>query len=163
MLPEIEKHVIQLVFFFGKKQEAVGKTLNISQEMVCYYKKRGLSRISLHYFLRSIDIDDMEKFFTAYLTKKQRIAMIEYFKEHDLRRIVKRISDAEHRTKVLNYIAIGSRIKLGIKRLAFLKENEDPEIKKKADLYHKIFTILKRHNSLYHTQSKKVINQELTA
>jgi len=163
MLPEIEKQIIYLLFFLERKQEIVGRLLKISQEMVCYYKKRALARIKLHYFFRSIDIEKMEKFFVKYLTKKQRIAMIEYFKEHDLRKIVERISKTENKDKPLNYIAIGSRIKLGLKRLRLLKDSKDGEIRENANLYFKIFTILKKHNSLYHTQSKKQISSEIKA
>jgi len=163
MLPEIEKQIIYLIFFLERKQEIVGRLLNISQEMVCYYRKRALSRIKLHYFFRSIDIEKMDEFFVKYLTKKQRVAMIEYFKEHDLRKIVEKISKLENRKKLTSYEAIGSRIKLGLKRLKLLKESDDEEVRNSADLYFRIFTILKKHNSLYHTQSKKQISKEIKA
>lgn len=165
MLPEIEKSVIKLVYFLKKKQEAIGRMLNISQEMVCYYKKRALMRIKLHSFFRTIDIKQMEEFLDFYVTKKQKIAMIEYFKEHDLRHITKRISATEGKTKVLSYISIGKRISLGMKKLEKIKDSsaDNTDLKTKATLYFDVFLILKKHNSLYHTQSKKELNHELIA
>jgi len=165
MIPEIEKQIIYLLFFVRKNQETVGELLKISQEMVCYYKKRALERIKMHYFFRSIDIQDMEMFLDGIVTKKQKIAMVEYFKEHDLRKISKIIAKLEGKNKKIHYEAIGSRIKLGMKKLNALIENESIEIKirEKAKLYYKIFYYLKKHNSLHHTQSKKMISREIKA
>lgn len=157
MLPEIEKQIVILLFFYHKKQEIVGKVLKISQEMVCYYKKRAISRIKLHFFLRSINIDEMEVFLQKYVTKKQKIAMIEYFKEHDLRKIALKIAELENRSSI-HYEAIGSRIKLGMKKLEKVQEEAHD---KHLDLYLKVFKILNQHNSLYNTQSKKKVNFEL--
>lgn len=162
MIPDIEKQVIYLLFFLKKNQETVGKLLNISQEMVYYYKKRALTRIKIHYFFRSVDIAQMEEFLTKYVTKKQKTAMIEYFKEHDLRKIAKTISELEGRKKQINYEAIGSRIKLGLRKLKVLREaTQEQEVKDKANLYFEIFSILKRNNSLHHTQSKKRVKKEI--
>lgn len=158
MIPEIEKQVISLLFFYRKKQEQVGRILKISQEMVYYYKKRALTRIKLHFFLRSINISDMEIFLDANVTKKQKIAMIEYFNEHDLRKIAKKITIMEGKNKPIPYEAICSRIKFGIKKIKSLsKDNE------KAKLYTEVFSILKKYNSLYHTQSKKKNYSEVKA
>jgi hypothetical protein len=159
MLPEIEKQIVILLFFYHKKQEIVGKVLKISQEMVCYYKKRAISRIKLHFFLRSINIDEMEVFLHKYVTKKQKIAMLEYFKEHDLRKIAVKIAKMENR-KDIHYEAIGSRIKLGMKKLEKVKEDETDH-DKHLDLYLRVFKILNQHNSLYTTQSKKKVSFEL--
>jgi hypothetical protein len=161
MLPEIEKYVIILLFFYKKKQEVVGRILKVSQEMVCYYKKRALKRINLLYFFRNIDIHKMTDFLEKYVTKKQRIAMIEYFKDHDLRRIAKTVAKIEGKENLL-YESIGSRIKLGLKRLEFLKKSSNPALAKDATLYHKVFALLKKYNSLYHTQSKKKISKEIS-
>jgi hypothetical protein len=160
MLPEIEKQIIVLLFFYHKKQEVTGKILKISQEMVCYYKKRAMARIKLHFFLRSINIDEMEQFLERYVTRKQKIAMIEYFKEHDLRKIAKKIAFEEGR-KSIHYEAIGSRIKLGMRKLEKLKEDLTVQSDKSLDLYLKVFRILNKHNSLYSTQSKKKVSLEL--
>jgi hypothetical protein len=162
MLPEIEKEVIYLLFFLNKNQETTGRILKISQEMVYYYKKRALSRIKIHYFLRSVDIQQMETFLDKYVTKKQKLAMLEYFKEHDLRNIAKKITIIENKKKLIPYEAIGSRIKLGIKTIESLKDMvEDVETKKNANFYFEVFTILKSYNSLHHTQSKKSLPQEI--
>ena len=161
MLPEIERQIIYFLYFLKRNQEAVGRILKISQEMVCYYKKRALARIKFYYFFRNIDIENMEKFLKLHVTKKQLIAMVEYFKEHDLRKIVKKISKMENRKKEIHYEAIGSRIKLGIKRLEALKNSDDSTIREKADLYFQVFNILKKYNSLHHTQGKKKINTEI--
>jgi hypothetical protein len=163
MLPEIEKQVIILIFFLKKKQEAVGRILKVTQEMVCYYKNRALLRIRLLYFFRNIDINDMEIFLKDHVTKKQRIAMIEYFKDHDLRRVAKKISQMEDRKTMYNYEAIGSRIKLGLKKLKNLMVSKDKNLVEKAEKYHKVFTLLKTHNSLHHTQSKKQVPREIQA
>lgn len=165
MLPEIEKRIVFLIYYMKKKQEVVGRILNISQEMVCYYKKRALIRIRLHNFFRKIDIKGMEEFLDKYVTRKQKIAMLEYFKEHDLRKITKTISLIEEKGKCLSYISIGKRISLGIKKLEKIKDSDafDAELKEKAVVYHEIFMILKKHNSLYHTQSKKEVTNELEA
>lgn len=161
MLPEIEKQIIYFLYFLKRNQETVGRVLKISQEMVCYYKKRALSRIKFYYFFRNIDIDQMEKFLKDYVTKKQLIAMIEYFKEHDLRKIVSKISKLENRKKEIHYEAIGSRIKLGIKRLDVLRKSKKLEISEKANLYFRVFTILKKNNSLHHTQGKMKVSSEI--
>ena len=90
--------------------------------------------------------------------------MIEYFKEHDLRKIAKIITKLEKRKKPITYEAIGSRIKLGLKKLNALKNvTKDLEIKRNAELYYEIFSILKRNNSLHHTQSKKLVKKEIQA
>jgi hypothetical protein len=161
MLPEIEKYVILLLFFYKKKQEVVGRILKVSQEMVCYYKKRALKRINLLCFFRNIDISKMEVFLEKYVTKKQKIAMMEYFKDHDLRRIAKKIGKAEGKVDLL-YESIGSRIKLGLKKLDFLKKSSNVTLAREAELYHKVFTLLKKYNSLYHTQSKKKVSREIS-
>lgn len=161
MLPEIEKYVILLLFFYKKKQEVVGRILRVSQEMVCYYKKRALKRISLLCFFRNIDITKMEIFLDQYVTKKQKVAMMEYFKDHDLRRIAKKIGKAEGKEGLL-YESIGSRIKLGLKRLDYLKKSSNSSLVKEATLYHKVFSLLKKYNSLYHTQSKKKVSKEIS-
>lgn len=161
MLPEIEKFVIILLFFYKKKQEVVGQILKVSQEMVCYYKKRALKRISLLYFFRNIDITRMDEFLEQHITKKQKIAMIEYFKDHDLRRIAKKIGKDEGNLS-LTYESIGSRIKLGLKRLEVLKKSSSFSLAKEASLYYKVFSLLKKYNSLYHTQSKKQIDDEFS-
>jgi len=158
MLPEIERYVILLLFFYKKKQEVVGKILKVSQEMVCYYKKRALKRINLLCFFRNIDIIKMEQFLDIHVTKKQRVAMVEYFKNHDLRKIAKKIGEDEGKPGLL-YESIGSRIKLGIKRLEALKKTQNSS---EAALYFKVFSLLKKYNSLYHTQSKKKVGKELS-
>lgn len=164
MLPDIERQVIYLLFFAKKNQETVGKILNISQEMVYYYKKRGLSRIRIHYFFRSIDIEKMEEFLREHVTRKQYIAMLEYFKNHDLRKIAKKISSMEDRKKPINYEAIGSRIKLGLRKIKNLKDStENEQLKQKAELYFEVFKTLKKYNSLHHTQSKKDVTKEIYA
>ena len=163
MIPDIEKQVIYLLFFLKKNQETVGRLLDISQEMVCYYKKRALSRIKIHYFFRSIDLEAMDRFLEEHVTRKQRTAMMEYFKGHDLRKIAKKISVDENRKRQIHYEAIGSRIKLGLKKLTSLKNDKNEEIKKHAQLYFEVFSALKRHNSLHHTQSKKKIDKEIIA
>jgi len=163
MLPVIEKQVIYLLYFLKKNQETTGRLLNVSQEMVYYYKKRAILRIKTHYFFRSIDIQKMEEFLSEHVTKKQYVAMIEYFKVHDLRKITKIISELEGKKSELNYEAIGSRIKLGLKKINSLRESKDEELSKKAELYHKIFKTLKVYNSLHHTQSKKKTTQEIEA
>jgi hypothetical protein len=162
MLPEIEKYVIVFLFFYKKKQEAVGRVLGVSQEMVAYYKKRALKRIYLLYFFRNIDIRKMEEFLDKYVTKKQKVAMIAYFQEHDLRKIAKKIGKLEGKEDLL-YESIGSRIKLGIKKLESLKDDKNIQISKDAVLYYKVFSLLKKYNSLYHTQSKKQVSEELSA
>lgn len=161
MLPEIEKYVILLLFFYKKKQEVIGRILKVSQEMVCYYKKRALKRINLLCFFRNIDITKMEVFLEQHVTKKQKIAMLEYFKDHDLRRIAKKIGKSEGKPDLL-YESIGSRIKLGLKRLDYLKKSSSQSIAREATIYHKVFSLLKKYNSLYHTQSKKKIQKELS-
>lgn len=164
MLPDIERQVVYLLFFLKKNQETVGRLLKISQEMVYYYKKRALSRIKIHYFFRSIDIEKMEEFLKNHVTKKQCTAMMEYFKEHDLRKIAKKIVILEKRDRPIHYEAIGSRIKLGLRKIKFLKENvNDEDLKKRASLYFEIFYTLKKYNSLHHTQSKKPISKEILA
>jgi hypothetical protein len=160
MIPDIEKQVITLLFFYKKKQEQVGRILKISQEMVYYYKKRALSRIKLHFFLRSIDIHDMEEFLVKNVTKKQKNAMIEYFKEHDLRKIAKKIAILEGKKEVV-YEAIGSRITLGTLKLKELTSAKCQEVRTKAKLYFNVFSILRKYNSLYHTQSKRKISTEI--
>jgi hypothetical protein len=161
MLPEIEKYVILLLFFYKKKQEVVGRILEVSQEMVCYYKKRALKRINLLCFFRNIDITKMEVFLDQHVTKKQKIAMLEYFKDHDLRRIAKKIGKSEGKPDLL-YESIGSRIKLGLKRLDYLKKSSSSSLSREAALYYKVFSLLKQYNSLYHTQSKKKIRKEIS-
>jgi hypothetical protein len=161
MLPEIEKYVILLLFFYKKKQEVVGRILRVSQEMVCYYKKRAIKRINLLCFFRNIDITKMESFLNLHVTKKQKVAMIEYFTDHDLRRIAKKIGKAEGKNGLL-YESIGSRIKLGLKRLDYLKKSSSSSLAREASLYHKVFSLLKKYNSLYHTQSKKKVNKEIS-
>lgn len=161
MLPEIEKYVIILLFSYKKKQEVVGRILKVSQEMVCYYKKRALKRINLLYFFRNIDINKMTDFLETYVTKKQKIAMIEYFKDHDLRRIAKTVAKLEGKEGLL-YESVGSRIKLGLRRLESLKKSSSPQLVQDATLYHKVFALLKKYNSLYHTQSKKKISKEIS-
>jgi len=161
MLPEIEKYVIILLFFYKKKQEVVGRILKVSQEMVCYYKKRALRRINLLCFFRNIDILKMEEFLEQHVTKKQKIAMMEYFKDHDLRRIAKKIGKIEGKPDLL-YESIGSRIKLGLKRLDYLRKSSNSSLAKESVLYYKVFSLLKKYNSLYHTQSKKVVREEIT-
>lgn len=163
MLPEIEKQVIILFFFLKKKQETIGKILNISQEMVCYYKNRAVTRIRLLHFFRNVDINDMEIFLEEYVTKKQKIAMLEYFKDHDLRRVAEKVTLIEKRKKKIVYESIGSRIKLGIKKLKSLSKNENKEIAEKALMYYHIFTSLKKYNSLHHTQSKKSVSLDIIA
>jgi hypothetical protein len=103
----------------------------------------------------------MTDFLEKYVTKKQRVAMIEYFKDHDLRRIAKTVAKIEGKENLL-YESIGSRIKLGLKRLEFLMKSSNPELAKDATLYHKVFALLKKYNSLYHTQSKKKISKEIS-
>lgn len=159
MLPKIEKQVIFLSYFLKKKQEVIGRLLKISQEMVCYYKKRAEKRIKLHYFFRSIDINDMTLFFNERITKKQKVAMLEYFHVHDLGKIAHTITKMEHRKKEIHYEAIGSRIKLGIKKLEELSKSENSEEAIKAKKYFDVFTCLKRYNSLYHSQSKKKVKR----
>jgi hypothetical protein len=161
MLPEIEKYAIILLFFCKKKQEVAGRILKVSQEMVHYYKKRALKRIGLLYFFRNIDINKMDVFLESHVTKKQKIAMMEYFKEHDLRKIAKKIGKSEGKEGLL-YESIGSRIKLGLKKLAFYKKSTDLQLSKDSILYHKVFSLLKKYNSLYHTQSKKKVCKELS-
>jgi hypothetical protein len=161
MLPEIEKYVILLLFFYKKKQEVVGRILKVSQEMVCYYKKRALKRINLLCFFRNIDITKMEDFLDVHVTKKQKIAMLEYFKDHDLRRIAKKIGKAEGKPDLL-YESIGSRIKLGLKRLEYLKKSSSVSLAREAAIYYKVFSLLKKYNSLYHTQSKKTVQKEIS-
>lgn len=165
MLPDIERQVISLLYFHGKNQDTTGRVIGISQEMVYYYKKRALSRIKIHYFLRSIDIGDMESFFESHITKKQKVAMIEYFKDHDLRKIAKTIRKIEGKNRPIPYEAIGSRIKLGMKKLKWMVEAVEVEnpVKVRAELYFKVFSILKKHNSLYHSQSKKHAPKNLKA
>lgn len=163
MLPEIEKQVIILFFFLKKKQEIIGKVLKISQEMVCYYKNRALTRIKLLHIFRDIDINDMENFLGKHVTKKQKVAMIEYFKDHDLRRIAKKITAIENRKKQIKYEAIGSRIKLGLKKIKRLIQSKDKQTSEKSKLYCTVFGYLKKYNSLHHTQSKKQVSAEISA
>ena len=87
--------------------------------------------------------------------------MIEYFKDHDLRRIAKKIGKAEGKIDLL-YESIGSRIKLGLKRLDYLKKSSNSTLCREATLYHKVFSLLKKYNSLYHTQSKKKVSKEIS-
>lgn len=166
MLPQIEKSIIYFLFIQKKNQETTGRILNLSQEMVHYYKKRGLERIKLHYFFRSVNLNDLEVFLEENVTKKQKLAMMEYFKIHDLNRIAVKISKIEKRSNTLTYRTIGERILLGIKTLkeiAGSDKTKDPVLVKKANLYYKIFRILKKYNSLHHTQSKKNVDIELEA
>ena len=162
MLPEIEKYTILLLFYYKKKQEVAGRILGVSQEMICYYKKRALKRLWLLHFFRGIDINKMESFLEKNVTKKQKVAMMEYFKDHDLRRIAKKVGKMEGKIDLL-YESIGSRIKLGLKRLEILKKSKDIHESREASLYYKVFSLLKKYNSLYHTQSKKIVEDELTA
>lgn len=162
MLPDIEKQVIYLLFFLKKDQETTGRILKISQEMVYYYKKRALLRIKIHYKFRRVDLEKMEAFLKCYVTKKQLVAMIEYFKYHDLRKIAKNISKIENRKTPLFYEGIGSRIKLGIKKLKALAKSKDLDVKQKAKYYYEdIFLILKKYNSIHHSQSKKLSSKEI--
>jgi predicted transcriptional regulator len=162
MLPDIEKQVVYFLFFLKKNQETVGKLLNISQEMVYYYKKRALLRIKIHSFFRKVDIDKMDEFLKKNVTKKQYIAMVEYFKEHDLKKIAKKISIIENRTHL--YESMKSRIKLGMKKLKLIiKSNDNENLVKDAKFYLEIFTILTYYKSLHHTQSKKQVPKEIEA
>jgi len=161
MLPDVERQVVYFLFFLKKNQETVGRLLNISQEMVYYYKKRALLRIKVHFFFRKVDIDKMEDFLKVHVTKKQHVAMVEYFKDHDLKNIARKISKIEGKTHL--YESMKSRIKLGIKKLKSLIKSKDPEIKEKSKFYLEVFTILTFYKSLHHTQSKKQIPKELEA
>ncbi len=158
MLPEIEKYVIVFSYFFKKKQEIIGKILEVSQEMVCYYRKRALKRIKLLYVLRQVDISDMEWFLMDNVTKKQKIAMIEYFKEHDLKRATDNIIIIEN--KKMTNRTVGIRITLGVKKLKNIP-NDGTERYKTAQKYLKIFKILQQYNSLYCTQSRVKLKPEL--
>jgi len=158
MLPEIEKYVIVFSYFFKKKQEIIGQILEVSQEMVCYYRKRALKRIKLLYILRQVDISDMESFFTDNVTKKQKIAMIEYFKEHDLKKATDNIIIIEN--KKMTNRTIGIRITLGVKKLRNI-QNDGTERYETAQKYLKIFKILQQYNSLYCTQSRVKLKPEL--
>lgn len=158
MLPEIEKYVIVFNYFFKKKQEIIGESLNISQEMVCYYRKRALKRIKLLFFLRKVDIIEMEKFLENTVTRKQKIAMIEYFREHDLRKATQNIIKVEN--KNMTNRTVGIRITLGVKNLQQLSNIKDEKYKD-VKKYLEIFQILQQYNSLYCTQSRVKLNQEL--
>lgn len=159
-LPEFEKYAILLFFFYKKNEASIGKILHISQVMVNYFKNRGLKRLSYLLFLNSIDTKDMEFFLKKHVTIKQENAMLEYFKVHDLRKILPTINSIEN-SKIMTYNAIGNRIKLGIKKLKFLKNSSDKIIADKAELYYKTFLLLKEHNSIRTSQTKKTIPFEL--
>jgi len=158
MLPEIEKYVIVFTYFFKKKQEIIGKILEVSQEMVCYYRKRSLKRIKLLYMLRQVDIIEMEEFLSNNVTKKQKIAMVEYFKEHDLKKATDNIIIIEN--KKMTNRTVGIRITLGVKKIRNIP-NDKSERYKTAQKYLKIFNILQQYNSLYCTQSRVKLKPEL--
>jgi hypothetical protein len=103
----------------------------------------------------------MDIFLEKYVSKKQKVAMIEYFKDHDLRRITKKIKKLENKES-LTYESIGSRIKLGLKKLKNLKDTKEVEVGEAATLYYEVFSLLKKYNSLYHTQSKKTVSKEIS-
>ena len=159
MLPEIEKYVIVFTYFFKKKQETIGQILSISQEMVCYYRKRALKRINLLYILRQIDIVDMEKFLDENVTRKQKVAMIEYFREHDLKKATDNIIIIEKRN--MTNRTIGIRITLGVKKIKQIQETSEGNTFEKANKYLKIFNILQQYNSLYCSQSRVKLKSEL--
>jgi hypothetical protein len=160
MLPEIEKQVIVMFFYLKRKQETIGRILHVSQEMICYYKNRALTRIKMMHFFRNINIEDMENFLTKHVTKKQKTAMVEYFKVHDMRKIAVKIAKMEGK-KFIPYEAIGSRFRLGLKKMKELTLSYDNYVADQSKMYLKVFTLLRKYNSLYHTQSKKPVLPEI--
>lgn len=157
-LPDFEKHVIIFCFYYNKSEALISRLLHISQPMVHYFKKRGLQRINFLLFLDSIDVEEMELFLKQHVSKKQCIAMLEYFKVHDLRKILVHISETEKRRK-LSYCAIGSRIKYGVNKINLLRKSSSYSTASKANMYYNVFSLLKKHHSIRSTQSKKVLQE----
>lgn len=152
LLPKIEQQVLKLVYWKHLKQEDVAARLHMTQENVSYIKKRALTRIQILRCLNKVNLNAMRLFLSYYLTNKQTIAMTEYFIHHDLRKIAKTIKGRVR--KKIAYEAIGSRIKLGMKQLKKLKLHPDKSVRHNANIYVKVFYILKKYNSIRGSQYK---------
>jgi len=138
-LPFLEKQIIKRVYFDEMKQEGIGKLLDISQEMVSYYKARAEKRIRYYLKTKEIGIQDLEKRLKEIVTSKQLEALMLYFKFHNQNKIAKYCNVTQS--------AISTRLKLGLKQLKDSAIN-DPSLKK----YYEVFRYLFLYNSLQNSQ-----------
>lgn len=144
-LPQLEKKIIQRIFFDDMKQEGIARLFQISQEMVSYYKHRAVQRIQYYLKTKDICMASMRKCLEKIVTRKQCDAMIMYYKIHNQNIVANHFNVTQS--------AISSRLKLGLKQLGIASQNNVQYQK-----YYEIFKFLYEYNSLQSSQVRIISN-----
>lgn len=148
LLPKLEREVVLLSFFQGKRQREIARMLNISQEMVAYYKKRAIFRVRMWIRNRSIDLQRMQEVLERWITDRQVSAIMLYLKHHSQDVVANQLD--------ITQAAVSSRITLGHRHLCRIIRTpfaaaQREELRK----YVEVVSDLIAHNSLLDIQAKK--------
>jgi predicted transcriptional regulator len=141
LLPDFERDIMTLIFDYNKIQEDIGVILNLSQEMVNYYKKRAIHRILHFYHHRKIDVNDMRVCLSHCVSKRQLEAMMLYFFKHNQRIVSKELG--------ISQSAVSARLKQGLKKLKKRSRSDEQILK-----YYNVFSNLTKQKSLYSSQTR---------
>ena len=148
LLPKLEREVVLLSFFQNKRQREIARMLEISQEMVAYYKKRAIFRVRMWIRNRNLDLQRMEEVLSRWITDRQVNAIMLYLRYHS--------QDAVAGQLDITQAAVSSRITLGHKHLRRVIRtpfagDQRAELKQYVD----VVSALVAHNSLLDIQAKK--------
>lgn len=154
-LPEIEYHVIILLYYFHKTQKTTGKILGISQCLTFYFKKKALERLKRLLYLETIDRTRLENYLQQHLTLKQAEAMLLYVDNNDLCALAE-VLRKKHNLEVYSFCSVASLIRLGMRKLKELKKTDSL-----AAHYYQLYVFLKENRTLGHSRSKKQLPKEL--
>lgn len=141
LLPDFERDIMTLIFDYNKIQEDIGVILNLSQEMVNYYKKRAIHRILHFYHHRKIDVNEMRTCLSHCVSKRQLEAMMLYFFKHNQRVVSKELG--------ISQSAVSARLKQGLKKLKKRSKSDEQILK-----YYNVFSNLTKQKSLYSSQTR---------
>lgn len=147
LLPRLEREVVLLSFFQGKRQREIARMLNISQEMVAYYKKRAIFRVRMWLRNRSIDLQRMQEVFERWITDRQVRAIMLYLRHHSQDTVANEL----HITQA----AVSSRITLGHRHLRRVIRTPFAASQRELRRYVEVVSDLIAHNSLLDIQAKK--------
>lgn len=116
LIPEREKEMLLLLYLGGMKQEEVAQILGITQEAVCYRKKRALQRLQWVKMIQDVDIVELESDLkTLYPNKIDWKVMLLMFQttNQSLTARTLGISTFSARNRFLNSVTVLLKTKVG--------------------------------------------------
>lgn len=148
LLPKLEREVVLLSFFQNKRQREIARMLNVSQEMVAYYKKRAIFRVRMWLRNRTIDLQRMQEVLERWITDRQVMAIMLYLRHHSQDLVANELS--------ITQAAVSSRITLGHRHLRrVIRTPFAADQRSELRRYIEVVSDLIAHNSLLDIQAKK--------